>query len=268
MYQWWVFVHLVGVFGFLVSHGVSVAITFRLRTERNPERINALLQLSGSSIKAFYGSLFLLLLGGVVAGFIGDWWAYVWIWAAIVILVVTSLAMYGMARPFYRKVGLVAKALAGGSEAVTDEQFDQILRSRRPISIAAIGGIALVAILYLMVFKPTLTLGGTKPSPAPAACSPSGTALSISASTLSFDKDCLAAPAARGFTLEFDNTVAGIPHNVSIYTDSSAADSLFVGERVDGPKSVTYRVGPLPAGTYYFRCDFHPPQMNGTFVVK
>jgi len=47
-----------------------------------------------------------------------------------------------------------------------------------------------------------------------------------------------------------------------------AAKSLFTGALVTGPKTVTYQVPALSAGTYYFRCDVHPTQMFGTFVVK
>jgi plastocyanin len=54
---------------------------------------------------------------------------------------------------------------------------------------------------------------------------------------------------------------------VAIYTDESATTSLFTGELVTGPKTITYKVPALPAGNYYFRCDVHP-QMFGTFVVK
>src|SRR5437879_6182270 len=118
VYQWWVFVHLVGVFGFLAAHGVSMTVTFKLRTERDPKRISDLLALSGTSIQYFYYSTGLLLLGGIVAGFLGHWWAQGWIWAAIVVLVLTSMAMLGVARPYYRRVGLVARAMAGGSTAV------------------------------------------------------------------------------------------------------------------------------------------------------
>ena len=82
MYQWWVFVHLAGVFGLLVSHGVSVAVTFRLRAERDPARAATLLEISSSTITAFYVSLAVLLLGGIVAAFDGGLWGYGWIWAS------------------------------------------------------------------------------------------------------------------------------------------------------------------------------------------
>ena len=60
MTQWLIFIHIVGVFAFLVAHGSSVGVLFRLRSERDPGRINALLQLSTSSIQLFYWSTGLL----------------------------------------------------------------------------------------------------------------------------------------------------------------------------------------------------------------
>jgi plastocyanin len=267
VYQWWVFVHLVGVFGFLLAHGVSVSVTFKLRTERDPARINALLQLSGSSIKAFYASLVVLLVGGFAAAAVGNLWSKAWIWSALAVLVIASLAMYGMARPFYRRVGFVARALEGGSEAVTDEQFGAILRSSRPWSIAWVGFGALAIILYLMVFKPTFAGGGAPPPSGSqgATCVPSGTTLNVVAKNLSFGVKCLAAPADQPFTIEFDNQ-DGAPHNVAIYTDRSRSKSLFVGDRVDGPKTATYQAPAIAAGSYYFVCDFHL-FMNGTFIA-
>lgn len=153
-YQWWVFLHIVGVFGFLLGHGVSVAVTFRLRRERDPARIGALLELSGSSLTLFFYGLLLLVVAGVVAGFIGKYWGQAWIWTAIAVLVAISVAMSVLARPYYKRVRLVTEALASGSEAVTQEQFVRILRSPLPLVIAAIGFAGLLVILWLMMFKP------------------------------------------------------------------------------------------------------------------
>jgi plastocyanin len=266
LYRWWVYLHIVGVFGFLIAHGVSIAVTFRLRTERDPRRVGHLLELSGSSISLFYASLFVLVLAGVVLGFLGDWWSQAWIWAALGILSLTALAMYYMARPYYRRVGFVARAMAGGSTAVSEEQFDAILRSRRPVTVAAIGFGALLLILYLMMFKPSLGLSAAPDVPA-ASCAPSGTALEISAEGNEFDKDCLAAPAGTPFSIELDNRDSGVPHNVSIYADSSASEPLFTGDLFPGPETRTYEVEAVDAGTYFFRCDAHPTQMTGAFVA-
>jgi len=263
VYKFWVFVHIVGVVGFVSSHGVSMIVTFRLRKERDPQKVSSLIELSGSSIRSFYTWLGLLLLGGIVAGFLGHWWSYAWIWAAIVVLVVTSIAMYAMARPYYRRVGLVARAMAGGSQAVTAQQFDEILGGSRAGSIAGIGFVALIAILYLMVFKPTLgftTSAGSAPAP-------EGPIVQIQAKNVAFDTDELNAPAGMEFTIVFQNDDAGVDHNVAIYSDSSLATSLFVGKHVLGPKTINYAVPALESGTYFFRCDVHPP-MSGTFVVE
>ena len=43
---WIVFIHIVAAFGFVLSHGVSAFVAFRIRAERDPARIGALLDLS------------------------------------------------------------------------------------------------------------------------------------------------------------------------------------------------------------------------------
>ncbi|HET9770701.1 MAG TPA: cupredoxin domain-containing protein [Acidimicrobiia bacterium] len=102
---------------------------------------------------------------------------------------------------------------------------------------------------------------------AAATCSPNGTALSITAFDSKFDKDCLAAPGGQAFTIEFSNLDRGIPHNVAIYEDESAAKTLFKGDLVDGPGKTTYSVEALTEGTFFFRCDPHP-DMKGAFIVS
>jgi hypothetical protein len=86
-YIFWKFVHLAGVAAFLIAHGISVGVAFKLRGERDPARIDALLQLSSSSIGFLHPTIGILVLGGVVGGFLGNWWAFGWIWASIGILV-------------------------------------------------------------------------------------------------------------------------------------------------------------------------------------
>jgi plastocyanin len=100
-----------------------------------------------------------------------------------------------------------------------------------------------------------------------ATCSPSGSALSVSAKDIKYDKACLAAPADKAFTIKFDNGDA-LPHNVTILKSHESTDAFFTGELLTGPgKSTTYNVSALPAGTYHFHCMIHPDQMNGMFIV-
>jgi hypothetical protein len=162
MYQFWVFVHLLGVFGFLLAHGVSVAVALSLRRERDNQRIQALLELSSWSLAGFYVSILVLLAGGITAGFLGHWWGQGWIWAALGVLIVMMGAMYGLASTYYRRVrqavGLqtpqqVRRGVQAGPVA-SPEELTSLLRSSRPVLIM-VGGIGgLLLILWLMVYKP------------------------------------------------------------------------------------------------------------------
>jgi plastocyanin len=268
MQSWWLFLHVASVLWLLGAHGASMTMLFRLRAERDPAKVDAYLQLSGTSARAMYASLIAVIVTGSIAAFTGHWWGYGWIWAALGVLILATLAMLYMAKPYYRRVGTIARAMAGGSKAVTDEQFDRVLREPRPLSVAGIGIVAFGLILYLMVFKPTLGLEPTaKPVTAPTSgeCRPDGTTLRVNAHDFAFDPTCLAAPADTPFRIVFDDTQG--THNLAIYTDETAKTSLFVGDIVTGPRTETYSVNALPAGTYFFRCDVHPTQMTGVFVV-
>lgn len=259
MYRWWVYLHLLGVFGFLISHGVSVAVTFRLRKERDPARVQALLGMSSASLTGFYPSLALLIAGGVAAGFQGKWWGYGWIWWSIAILTLVTVAMFAMAKPHFSRIRFVTDAMVGGSKAVSPEEYGEALSAPRGLVIAVIGFAGLAVILFLMLFKPDLAMAPDTPEP------PEGPpAASLAATELAFDIDRLAVPAGREFGLKFEND-SPLPHNVSIR--DSGGDALFTGETFTGPRTVTYAVPELDAGSYTFVCDVHPEQMTGTLVV-
>ena len=91
----------------------------------------------------------------------------------------------------------------------------------------------------------------------------------IAADNMAFDTDTITVPAGANVTMFFDNQDDGIPHNVAVYTDSSAAEEIFVGETITGPETTTYIfTAPEEPGTYFFRCDVHPQQMTGDFIVE
>jgi cytochrome c oxidase subunit 2 len=113
--------------------------------------------------------------------------------------------------------------------------------------------------------------GSTAPSgnPAPPASSSpaaAGPTIQLAANNLTFDKNAIEATANQPFSIVFANNDAGVPHNVDILDSGGAI--LFNGPIVTGPKTVTYQVQALPAGTYPFRCVVHPAQMTGTLTVK
>jgi plastocyanin len=95
---------------------------------------------------------------------------------------------------------------------------------------------------------------------------PAGDAITVTAKDLEFGQSEITAPADQAFELVFDNQ-EGAPHNVAIYTDSSASTKISVGDIFSGPAQKTQSVPALAAGTYFFRCDVHP-EMQGTIVAK
>jgi plastocyanin len=105
-------------------------------------------------------------------------------------------------------------------------------------------------------------------------CEPSGTQLAVAAPpgalSAGFDTDCLAAPAGEALTVEFTNDDS-VVHNWALYRDPSATEHLgggTVDEPIAGGESTTYEADPLEAGRYFFRCEFHPTTMTGSFIVE
>ena len=160
-YPWVVLVHVVGAFGFVMAHGASAFAAIRIRSEREPARVAALLDLSSFSLGLMYVSLLILLIGGIIAGFMGEFWGSLWIWLAIGVLVLIIGAMYPMGSLHYanvrRAVGIKPYSDpkdAPPPVALSGPELEAVLSSNRPFLLAAIGGIGLLVIIWLMVVKP------------------------------------------------------------------------------------------------------------------
>lgn len=158
-YPWVVLLHVIGAFAFVFGHGASAMVSFRLRRESAPDRIATLLGVSTAGLMLTYVSLLVLIVAGVIAGFMGDWWGTGWIWAAIGVLVLMLAGMYAMATPYYKQVRLAVGIAGPGAkgpppEPAAPEQVARLLNSSRPMTLALFGGIGLVVIIWLMVLKP------------------------------------------------------------------------------------------------------------------
>lgn len=153
-YSWWKFFHVAGVIAFVLFHGVSMLAALRLRKERDRARIAMMLQFSGSSVIGMYVSLLWLIVFGVVAGVQGDWWNDGWFWISVVLLVLVTGEMSAVARPYYQRVKEAVEVRPSGVPRRSDEELEEILRSRVGLWNAIIGGAVLGVITWLMVYKP------------------------------------------------------------------------------------------------------------------
>jgi hypothetical protein len=161
-YPWIVTLHVLGAFLFVFGHGASAFAALRLRGERDPVRIGAMLEVSTTSMWTMGIGWIVLLAAGILATFMAGLWGKVWIWASLVIFIVLTGYMTpragGWTREVRHAVGIKAPFSdpkdAPDPEPASPEELDRILRSPRIFEVTAVGGIGLVTIIVLMVLKP------------------------------------------------------------------------------------------------------------------
>ena len=91
----------------------------------------------------------------------------------------------------------------------------------------------------------------------------------IMAKNIAFNISTITVPAGAEVTVNFDNQDASVAHNVAFYETSAAEKPIYVGEIFKGVKTMVYKFkAPDKPGTYFFRCDVHPLNMYGQFIVK
>ncbi len=194
------------------------------------------------------------------------------------ILVVIAALVIGFSRLLLSSSGPTATA------AALTIAFGILLAATR-LSLSktiASGGIVAMVVAVLgigMVAGGFAVIGASGSSENPAAAATCSTTLSLvapkDAYTVGFQQTSLSAPADKCFKVAFTNDDPTIAHNFEIWTadplkDHSAKTLFTPGATigVTGPGSKTYQVSALPAGTYFYRCAFHPTTMTGTLNVS
>jgi plastocyanin len=166
-------------------------------------------------------------------------------------------------------------AVSGDSKKLAMAWFDSLNKN---LDVSTVASGATLALAFSPSPAPSVSAQPSASASGSAApCQPdSGTSLNITAPVNAiasgFDKKCFGVTAGKAFSITFKNDDTGVPHNWSLFTDSSAATRLGgapdAGTFITGPDQTTYQVKALDPGTYYFRCDVHPTSaMVGQFVV-
>jgi plastocyanin len=151
--------------------------------------------------------------------------------------------------------------------AVTIMVAAAIVAGQRRVGPAAIGSmLGVVAGVALMTGSLAFLIVGPQKEEVPPAVVT--LAAGPKASSEGFEQTSLAVPADRPIDLEFDNEETGVQHDVAIFREDPAKSPdqkpLFDGALTTGPSKTTYKVAPLPEGSYFFHCEVHPATMKGT----
>ena len=161
LYPWIVLLHVVGAFMFVASHGVAMWMVAELPRQKDPRRIQTLLDLSSASLVGVYVGLLLLLIGGIWAGIAGGWFGRLWIWVAIVVLIAIIVVMYVVATPFFKRLRVALGQRTQGlpkdapdPTPAPDSEILAIAATTPAALLSAVGFMGLLLILWLMVVKP------------------------------------------------------------------------------------------------------------------
>jgi hypothetical protein len=153
VYQWFVFTHLIGLVLFVFAHGASAFASFQIKALRDPMAIGGYLTLSQQAVRTSYIGLLLLLIGGAGAATVGDQWAKPYVWISIIVLVLVVGAMYGVGSRYYMRLRTLLLA-SEGAPPISQQALADYLNSRVPETLAGIGGLGFLILVWLMVIKP------------------------------------------------------------------------------------------------------------------
>jgi hypothetical protein len=153
VYEWFVFTHLVGLVLFVFAHGASAFASFQIKALRDPMAIGGYLTLSQQAVRTSYIGLILLLIGGAGAATVSNLWAQPWVWSSVIVLVVVLAAMYAVGSRYYMRLRTLLMA-SEGAPPISQQALADYLNSRVPETLAGIGGLGFLILVWLMVMKP------------------------------------------------------------------------------------------------------------------
>ena len=156
-----VLIHVVGVLIFVLAHGVSAGVLLRMRSERDPAALRTLLDFSRRSLNVAGVGFVIWFLGGILAGFSGNWWTTgrLWIWASLIIAILITGLMTPMGRFYLNRVrtalGVDPKSgVYDPAVQVDGAAVQAAIASGQPGLVACIGIVGLFVLLWLMMAKP------------------------------------------------------------------------------------------------------------------
>ena len=155
-----VFVHATTILLFFIAHGASMAVAFRIKREHDPAGVRALLDLSRFALGTPTIAVVVIgVLTGILAGFLGEHWDRLWIWASLVLFVAIAGLMTPLAslrlQPIRSAAGMATSGPRPTEAGPEDpEEMRRLIDAWNPVPIAVVGLAGFVIILWLMLAQP------------------------------------------------------------------------------------------------------------------
>jgi len=156
MYELLRFLHVLSAMAYFLFHGAVASVTFAIRREPGPKRIDALSEVMVLAYRGAPIAGVVLVLSGILLGFMGRWWGDRWIWASVAVLLVIGILMNRLGKPYMTEGFSRAR---NPSAQLRPQAGRGILGGMRafffhPMFFTFTGMIGLAIVLWLMMFKP------------------------------------------------------------------------------------------------------------------
>ena len=156
-----VFLHVVSALVFMMAHGVSAAMIFKVRYERKPENLCNYLEISSMALLPAMRALEGVLLTGIILTVWAGWWRMGWIWISLLLFIAIGVVMgkfgSGYMNSVRRAMGMVSpRDLKKGVRPMPapPEVLAEVIEKGKPRLVAAAGLSTMAAVVLLMVMKP------------------------------------------------------------------------------------------------------------------
>jgi len=156
MYDSLRFLHLLSAMAYFLFHGAVASVTFALRRDPGPSKIEAL---SAVMVFAYRGAPIagvVLVLTGILMGFLGRWWGDRWLWTSLGLLLMVGVLMNRLGKAYLNEGFPAARDRQVHTAPQARLGFPVVVRAffLQPMFFAVTGLLGLAIVLWLMMFKP------------------------------------------------------------------------------------------------------------------
>ena len=157
MYELLRFLHVLSAMAYFLFHGAVASVTFALRRNPGPTRIEALSEVMRLAYIGAPIAGIVLVLTGIILGIMGRWWGDRWLWTSLGLLLTIGVLMNRLGKPYMTEWFARARNREAQARMPARAGFAGALREVffHPMFFTVTGLIGLAIILWLMMFKPS-----------------------------------------------------------------------------------------------------------------